>query len=151
MPYVRKKNARRAKERFLIVLNALLVDEIRKHPSGQVDLIGLYEDIYLDQVPSTLENIQLFMDLELAPADRGKRHQIEVRILHPVTKEIVGQPLTIRFEVPEAAQFARNTAQLDLSFFDITFPTLGQYTIEIHWAGEVQRRLPLYVYPRAKN
>ena len=135
----------------MILLNALLVDEIRKHPSGQVDLIGLYEDLYLERLPTTLENIQIFIDLELETEDKGKKHQIEMNIVTHATKEPVGRPVQIRFDVPEAALFPRNTAQLDLAFFDIIFSHFGRYDIEIRVNNLLQRSLPLYLYPQKEN
>jgi hypothetical protein len=140
------------------LLNAHLVDEIKKHTTGQVDLIGLYEDIYLEQVPATLENIQVFLDLGLEAIDKGKKHQIEMILLYhsenPENSESksigteVGMPLKISFDVPTAADFSRNTAQLDLAFFDVTLPSYGRYTIEVNLDGVLQRRLPLFVLPK---
>jgi hypothetical protein len=134
------------------LLNAHLVDEIRKHPTGQVDLIGLYEDIYLEYIPATLENIQIFLDLGLEVADKGKKHKIEMTLLyHPEEKATgaeVGKPLNISFDVPSATDFSRDTAQLDLAFFDVTLPSYGRYFIEVSLDSVLQRRLPLFVLPK---
>jgi hypothetical protein len=132
----------------MIVLNALLVDEIRKHPAGQVDLVGVYEDIYLESIPATIENIQLFLDLGLDDSDRGEKHQITLHLLMHQTQEAIITPLQIRFDVPSAAQFSRDTAQLDLAFFNVTFPAWGRFEIVVFLDDTEQRRLPLYVLSR---
>jgi hypothetical protein len=128
------------------LLNAHLVDEIRKHPSGQVDLIGLYEDIYLETVPSILENIQIFLDLGLENNDKGQKHTVDVSLTHHSTE--IGKPLRVNFSVPNALDFPRNTAQLDLAFFDVAFPSYGEYAIEVRIDGVLQRLLPLFVLPQ---
>jgi hypothetical protein len=129
------------------ILNALFVDEIKKHPDGRVDLLGLFEDIYLPQMPVTVENLQVFVDLELVEADKGKSHQIEMRLVNVTTQEPIQPPTRIKFALPPTAEFPRHTAQLDLALFEITFHAYGEYALEL-WADDTfARRLPLRVLP----
>lgn len=125
------------------VITALLVDEVRKHSEGGVDLIGLFEDIYLDQVPVKLDALSLYVDLALAPTDKGVAHTLEFRFVGPdgVAR---GESTKIRFSVPPHAEFPRESAQLDIVLFEQTFYQFGTYYIEIRRNDELLRRIPLY-------
>ena len=126
------------------VITALLVDEVRKHDNGGVDLIGLFEDIYFDAVPVKLESLGLYVDLSLSPADKGLAHTVEFALVSP-DGETRDEPTKIRFSVPSHAEFPRDSAQLDLVLFEQTFDTFGTYHVEIRKSGAVLRRVPLYV------
>jgi len=128
------------------VLCALLIDEIRKHPDGRVDLLGLYEDIYLDQISVTLESISLFVDLEIYPEDKGREHSLELRVTDP-DGTVVGDTTRIRFAVPPGDDFPRESAQLDLAMFNIALHRYGPHSVEIAAGGKLLRRLPLFVHP----
>jgi len=126
------------------VVTALLIDEVQKHADGRVDLLGLFEDLYLDEVPVTLEAISLFVDLAISEPDRGIAHTLEFRLLDPngIAKQ---DPTRIRFTVPYENEFPRDSAQLDLALFNLTFHEYGKYAIEIRIGHELLRRIPLYV------
>jgi hypothetical protein len=126
------------------VITALLVDEVRKHPEGGVDLIGLFEDIYLDEVPVKLDNMSLFIDLALAPADKGVAHTLEFVLVSP-DGSTRGEATKIRFGVPPHAEFPRDSAQLDLVLFEQTFYSFGTHYVDIRKDGQVLRRIPLHV------
>ena len=130
------------------VAAALLVDEVRKHPEGGVDLLGLFEDIYFDEVPVTLESISVFIDLALSDADKGIQHSLEFLLVDP-QGNAQQEPTRIRFAVPPAREFPRDSAQLDMALFTLTFHSFGTYWIEVRDNGELLRRIPLYVHSKA--
>jgi len=131
------------------VVAALLIDEVRKHPDGRVDLIGLFEDLYLDDVPVTLEAISLYVDLAVSEADRGVTHTLEFRLVDPAGASRQ-EPTRVRFAVPSQAEFPRDSAQLDLALFNLTFHSFGAHAIEV-WSGtELLRRISLYVQPKGE-
>jgi|GEM_PF-2380360 hypothetical protein len=125
---------------------ALLIDEIRKHPDGRVDLLGLFEDIYLDSVPVTLESLSVFLDLEVAPEDKGKEHSLELSVTDP-DGMVSGEVTRVRFGIPPAEEFPRESAQLDLALFEVPFHRFGPHAVEIRTGGRLLRRLPLFVHP----
>lgn len=128
---------------------ALLVEEVVKHPNGKVDLIGLYEDIYTEEAPVTVDNVCLFLDLQMTPDDRGRKHGMEVRLLD-AEDQPVRAPFAISFDVPAEADYPRSTAQLDLDFPDVTLPRFGAYVLEIVVNGQPTRRVPLTLQPRVR-
>lgn len=128
----------------MTVTTALLVDEIRKHDDGRVDLLGLYEDIYLPELPVTLESLQVFVDLDIDDADRGRRCELDLVVVDPNGAPLQ-EPSRIRFPVPTYAQYPRSSAQLDLAVFQIPFRLAGPHEIQVRVAGTVVRRIPLHV------
>lgn len=133
----------------LEVLSALLVDEVKKHPDGRVDLLGLFEDVYLPSVPVRLDHVVLFLDLAIGDADKGQRHDIEVHLLDADGKP-TQPPLPIRFVVPANATYARSTAQLDLDLFELTFNRWGEHVFDVRINGVSKRRVFLGVHPAAE-
>ena len=126
------------------VISALLVDEIKKHPDGRVDLLGLFEDIYVESVPFILDNLSLFVDLEIGPEDRGRRHAMEVHLLDEDGAPV--QPArVIKFDMPGADDYPRSTAQLDLIFPNVTFRRFGVHHLDIVFDGRRARRVYLSV------
>ena len=127
--------------------SALVVDEIKKHPDGRVDLLGLFEDLYFESIPIILENLSLFLDIELATEDRGKRHALQFTLIGPDGAP-TSDPWNIKFAVPGLSEYPRNAVQLDPTLFSLTFPRFGPYAIEIHHveSGALLRRIPLHVH-----
>jgi hypothetical protein len=127
------------------VLTALLLDEVRKYPDGRVDLLGLFEDVYFDEVPVTLESLSLFVDLLLEDGDKGRPHTL-VFSIRDEEGTALQEPTRVRFAVPPPDQFPRSTAQLDMALFNVTFHRFGPHAIEIATEdGAVLRRVPMYV------
>ena len=126
------------------VTAALLVDEVKKHEDGRVDLLGLFEDIYVESVPFRLDNLSLFLDLEIAPEDKGRKHVLEVRLLDAVGNQV--QPAQIiRFDVPDADDYPRSTAQLDLIFPNVPFLRFGIHHLDVILDGKRARRVYLSI------
>lgn len=130
------------------VAAALLVDEVTKHPDGRVDLLGLFEEIYIERVPFALDNLSLFVDLELSPEDKGKRHTMEVRLSDGGGTEAVSLAQKITFDVPGEADYPRPTAQLDLIFPNVQFHRFGPHYLDIVLDGRIARRVYLGIQPR---
>lgn len=126
------------------VANALVVDEIRDQEDGSVDLIGLREDLFFDEVPVILERLTLFVELELALDDRGKRHQLELRLADDTGKVLMSSAL--RFTLPP--DHPRPIAPLDPTLFEVPFERFGLHFLDILLNGEHARRLVLSVQQR---
>lgn len=127
------------------LLNALVVDEIRDTEGGTVDLIGLREDLFFDQVPVILERLTLFIELEIAPEDRGVKHSFLFRLSDTTGKTLKDVPVS--FTVPP--DYARPVAPLDPTFFEVPFERFGWHFIDIFTPSEHIRRIYLSILPRA--
>jgi hypothetical protein len=124
--------------------NALIVDEIRDTESGTVDLIGLREDLYFDALPVVLERLTLFLELQIAPDDRGIKQSLLFRLSDPNGKLLKEVPLS--FTIPDG--YNRPVAPLDPTLFEIPFEQWGWHFLDIFTTTEHARRLYLNVLPR---
>jgi hypothetical protein len=127
------------------ILNALVVDEIRDREDGGIDLVGLREDLYFDAVPVILETLTLFVELEITPADRGRRHTLEFRQVEAETGRVL-KTIPLHFGIPPEHQ--RPTAPLDPTLFELPFENFGVYFLEIWVDGDPDRRIYLNALPR---
>ncbi len=126
------------------VTSALIVEEVKKHEDGRVDLLGLFEDIYVEHVPVTVDHFTLFLDLELAPEDKGRQHTMELRLIDAEGR-VVQPPMKVTFDVPDEDLYPRSTAQLDLDFPDVTFKNFGVHYLQVLINGKTARRVYLSI------
>jgi hypothetical protein len=128
---------------------ALMVDEIRRHPDGQVDLIGLFEDLYLDAVPAALESLTLYLELLVESDDLGRRHFLRLRLLGPNGGAVQAES-RINFALPDDPELVGRAVPLDPTLFQLTLTAFGGHTLEIlvDDALEPDRRLTLRVAPK---
>ncbi len=131
------------------VLNALVVDEIREDADGVTSLIGLRDTLHFAQLPVILERLLLYIELEIAPEDRGQPHILALRLSSADGKMLKAVP--IKFGVPD--DYDLPTAPLDPTLFEITFEQYGLHVIDIFYSDastpnpEHARRLYLNVLP----
>ena len=126
------------------LLTALIVDEIRETEDGRVDLLGLREDLYFDAVPVLLERMTLFLELEVSPEDRGRRHALGFQLSGDDDRVLKEVP--IQFSIPP--DYPRPTAPLDPTLFELPFERFGPHYLDIFVGGTHARRLYLTVRPR---
>lgn len=126
------------------LLNALLLDNIVKHPDGRVDLLGLFEAIYFEQVPFILDSLSIFVEVEIETADRESRHTLELQMFTHDGKP-ASDPTTIQFMAPSAVEYPRSVAQLDLALFKVPFNAFGEYKLRVVLDGVPAREIPLEV------
>jgi hypothetical protein len=131
------------------VTSALIVEEVKKHEDGRVDLLGLFEDIYVEHVPVVVDGLTLFLDLELAPEDKGRQHAMELRLIDAEGR-VVQPPTKIAFDVPGDDLYPRATAQLDLDFPDVTFKSFGAHHLEVFLNGRRARRVYLSIQQQSR-
>jgi len=127
------------------ILNALLIDTLARHSDGRVDLLGLFEDIHFPSLPATYESLSIFVDLAFDAEERGTRKSVDLVLVAPDGTE--SHRTSVKFEIPTAAQYPRETAQLDLTLFHPTLETYGNHAIEIREDDLVLRSVPLRVLP----
>lgn len=129
----------------MTILNALLIDGLKRHPDGRVDLLGLYEDIHLPNLPAAIESLSIFVDLAFDPDERGNPMALALHLLDP-DGNCVHQS-SVKFTVPTVEQYPRDTAQLDLALFTPTFHAHGPHRLEIRHDETLLRSLPLHILP----
>jgi len=86
----------------------------------------------------------LFVELEVSPEDRGRRHALGFRLSDDDDRVLKEVP--IQFSVPP--DYPRPTAPLDPTLFELPFERFGPYYLDIFVAGAHARRLYLTVRPR---
>lgn len=126
------------------VNSALVVDEIRLQDDGRVDLLGLREDLYFDAVPVILQSLSLFVELEIAAEDRGRKHVLELRLIDEDGR--VSQATPVSFEIP--FDYDRPIAHMDPTLFEVTFHRFGPHYLDLIADGVPARRIYLSALPR---
>ena len=127
------------------VTAALVVDEIRmQEESGTVDLLGLREDLYFDSVPVVLQSLSLFVELEIAPEDHGRKHVLELRLIDEDGR--IAHTTPIRFDIPQG--YPKPVAHLDPTLFEVTFHRFGPHYLDLIANGALDRRVYVNVHRR---
>jgi hypothetical protein len=123
---------------------ALVVDEIKIHDDGRVDLLGLREELFFERVPVVLASLSLFVELEITTHDRGKKHILELRLIDDDGR--VAQAMPIQFEIP--ADYERPVAHVDPTLFEVTFHRFGPHYLDLLADGNLLRRVYLNAAPQ---
>ena len=123
----------------LQLIYTLLCDDVRIEMGNKISLMGIFQNIMVEQLPVSLVKFAVFNHWRGAG-----NHQTEVRILSPDKANLVvtSQPTTI--ELAEGG-FTDNVS----FFMNVVFPNAGTYWIQTIANTAVVEEFPLIVTDQA--
>lgn len=123
----------------MTISTALFVDSVRQRDDGGLDLCGLSEGFGFPSVPVTLEQVPIFLNLELDPDDYAKPVRLAFHLLAPSGGQFSPEN-TLEFTLPTDTP----TAKL-LPAMNLTFHHFGIHTLEIRLGETLLQRLHLTI------
>lgn len=123
---------------------AAFVDSVRQRDDGGLDLCGLTEGFGFPSVPVTLEEVPLFLNLELDESDRGAHCKLAFHLLTPSGQQVDSEN-RLEFTLPSDDV---PTAKL-LPALSLSFHHFGTHTLEIRRDDAVLQRLHLTITRQA--
>lgn len=123
----------------MTISTALFVDSVRQRDDGGLDLCGLSEGFGFPSVPVTLEQVPIFLNLELDPDDYGKHVRLAFHLFAPTGGQFAPEN-TLEFTLPTDVC----TAKL-LPAMNLTFHHFGIHTLEIRLGETLLQRLHLTI------
>ncbi|HKL22616.1 MAG TPA: hypothetical protein VJ904_12485 [Tichowtungia sp.] len=117
--------------------SSLICDDVRQERNGKFMLIGLFDAIHAEKLPTTFARICL-VTRWCSGEGLFTQHS---RIIHPDQQTLLteGKDVQVKLPSPEAAATSVEV------FMNVTFPTAGTYWVEILLEGDLKIRYPLRV------
>ena len=126
------------------LLTAVLAHEAKISEVGTVDLLGLFEDVYTDEMPLTLPHFCVFLDMEFVPADLGQSHIIGFRLLDGGGRPVC-PPVGVQIDAPRHDPKPRKVMHHTQNFHDTVFRSAGTHHLDVVYRGQTLRRLHLNI------
>lgn len=122
-------------ERNLQLMYTLLCDDVRLEMGNKISLMGVFQNIMVEQLPVSLIKFAVVNHLE----GEGN-YDTEVRIMSPDKSRVV---VTSQ---PTQVSLAPNSYTDNVSFFvNVVFPSAGTYWVQTLTGQDVLEELPLIV------
>ena len=128
----------------MTISTAVFVDSVRQRDDGGLDLCGLTEGFGFPSLPVTLEEVPLFLNLEIDEQDRAQKCRIAFHLLTPSGQQVDSEN-RLEFTLPGDDV---PTAKL-LPALNLTFHHFGIHTLEIRRDDLVLQRLHLSITRQA--
>lgn len=122
---------------------AHICEYARADPSGTVSIIGIFDTIYAQRLPTHFPFLHVIASLG---GQRGETFQFSTRIAGPEGSVVQSvHPVMVRLENENATVNQIN------GYIGLVFPDHGEYTAEILFDGVVVHSIPFKVIYRTPN
>jgi hypothetical protein len=117
--------------------SSLICDDVRQERNGKFMLIGLFDAIHTEKLPTTFARLCLVTRWCSGEGVFTQRS----RIIHPDQQTVLaeGKDVQVQLPSPEAAATSVEV------FMNTAFPVAGTYWVEILLEGDLKIRYPLRV------
>ena len=109
---------------------AVLADAANISREGKLNICGIFQNIFGQNLPVGWPMMSLVLQLRLTPEETGKRHTLGIRLNAPQGNTIHQFP-DAQFEAPTEPGARKVMVPLTINFAGLIFPSFGLYGFEI--------------------
>jgi hypothetical protein len=124
---------------------ALLADAANVSREGKLNILGAFDRIYGAAFPLTWPRMVLVTRFVASPAEYGTEKSLEIVTLNADGQRLAAASGTMRVPNGQAGRPLKINHVLPMT---MTFPSVGQYSIEVLVNGEPKAAVPLEVVLR---
>jgi hypothetical protein len=117
--------------------SSLICDDVRQERNGKFMLIGLFDAIHTEKLPTTFAKICLVTRWCSGEGTFTQRS----RIIHPDQQTVLAEGKNVQVKLP-STEAAATSVEV---FINVSFPSAGTYWVEILLEGDLKIRYPLRV------
>lgn len=129
---------------------ALLADYANVTADGKLNILGLFDTIFVQQFPAVHPQMQLIFQLEAHPAEAGQQKQVEVHLMtedgRPILSISADMALQPKTSLAPIAEMMK-TQQI-VGFHNVRFEKPGTYQFAILVNGDTKKTVSLKVQER---
>lgn len=126
---------------------SLLADYANLSTEGKLNIMGIFQRIYASSVPTIHPQMQLVLQFDVEPAERGTQKAIDIHLVDADGNKLasVGQSMVIPSDAPLGSQIP-----LIATLTGLAFPKYGDYTFHILINEGIKAQVPFKVEPFPK-
>ena len=125
---------------------ALLADAANVSREGKLNILGVFDAIYVQRFPCQFPQMQLILRFRADPVETGRAYKVEIQIIDQDGKKLTKLDGELGFpDSPEKSKGLPMRADHILGFANAVFERPGPYEFVILVNGEVRKRVSLYV------
>ncbi|MDP2627310.1 MAG: hypothetical protein Q8Q58_10445 [Candidatus Rokubacteria bacterium] len=112
---------------------ALLADYANVSADGKLNIMGIFDTIWVDRFPAVHPQMQLIMRLEASPAEAGSRRKLEIKLMTADGRQVLSVAAELGFELRDALQPIGETMRADhiITLGNLRFDAPGDYQFAI--------------------
>ena len=122
--------------------------------NGKLYLVGgAFDTIWAQQTPLMYPKLSLALRLLFSPAELGRKHKLEIRIMNEDGKN-VAPPIAGELEVQKNSNLPKGWRQgflTVMNFANLNFSNFGDYTFELVMNNTGIKSIPLRIAPPASS
>jgi hypothetical protein len=121
---------------------ALLADYANVTAEGKLNILGIFDRINVQAVPAVHPQMHLILRLEAHPAERGRPHNVEIRLHDPDGQTVFEVKGDI---VPQGATGETIATNQILTLNNLQLTKTGGYTFIVFVNNDLKMEVPLGV------
>jgi hypothetical protein len=122
---------------------ALLADGANISREGKLNILGIFDSISAQTVPTMHPQMQLIMVIEADRGDADREHLLGIELIDADGKKLLTMSGNIKFCTPPPGEQVRINHIIQLN--NLRFEKLGSFEFKILINNEVRKSVPLHV------
>ena len=112
---------------------ALLADYANVSGDGKLNIMGIFDTIFVDRLPAMHPQMQLIMRLEANPAEAGSKKKLEIKLMTADGRQVLSVAAEMGFELKDPSKPIGETMRADhiITLGNIRFDAPGDYQFAI--------------------
>lgn len=107
---------------------------------------GGFDTIWTTRLPAIQQHVAFVMRLLFSNKDAGKRHNLEIKVVHEDKGEVARLSGELRIEKqPRTPMVGASSVSTVMNIESLQFRELGNYRFEIHVNGSHMKSIPLRI------
>jgi hypothetical protein len=128
---------------------AVLADYSNISREGKLNILGIFDRIYAQNIPATHPQMQLIMTLEADRVDADREHSIAIELIDSDGKKLFTVGGKLEFKPPPPGEHVKLNHAMQLN--NLRFDNYGKYEFKVLINNEVRKSIPLSLVEAKKQ
>lgn len=122
----------------------VVADAANKGEGSKLNVLGIFEDLYVSGLPCAVPHMALALSLRAAPHDRGKKFDVKIFFLDPDSKKLFEIASTL--QITGNLQILEPVVPLALNLFNVALAKTGVHCFQVRVDKTIKGNIKLNVH-----